>query len=96
MVQEENIGIFSRSKRQKWTTDEILDLMEERRLVKGNKLECKRVNKNIRKMCRQAKENYWNIRCDEIEELQEIRGLFNLHRKVKEVVGNCRKSKSTH
>lgn len=74
-------------------TDEILDMMKKRREVKLKNLKLYRtIDKNIRKKCRMAKESWLNDKCKEIEEYQNKHDSFNVHRKVKEVVGNTRKN----
>lgn len=73
--------------KKKWMTDEILEKMEERRILKSDETRYKELNRVIRRMCREAKEKWWNEKCNEIEELQHKHDSFNIHKKVKEVTG---------
>lgn len=86
-TQEQRIGKVKTSRKNNWITEEILDKMEERRLVKD-----KRKNKEVRKMCREAKEKFYRDKCEKIEELQQRRDFFNLHKRVKKTAGVFRKT----
>ncbi|XP_022196330.1 uncharacterized protein LOC111053719 [Nilaparvata lugens] len=84
-----------RIKKKSWMTTEILDLMEERRLNKGNATEYKRIQYMIRKEIRMAKERELLGNCCDIEYHQSKHDDFNVHKKVREVIGkynkkNCR------
>ena len=57
------------SKKQSWITEEILDKMEERRMWKRNEEKCRSLSKTVKKMCRKAKNDYYNKICNEIESL---------------------------
>ena len=48
-------------------TEEILELMEKRRLAKPNKVRHKEINKEIKRKCDQAKEKWLNEQFEEIE-----------------------------
>ncbi|KAL1446308.1 hypothetical protein WDU94_012325 [Cyamophila willieti] len=76
-----------RTKKKTWMTEEILDLMEQRRLSKGNSKDYKELNNDIRRKIRRAKENEQKEKCEEIEAYQNKFDEFNVHRKVKEVTG---------
>ena len=55
-----------------WMTNEILNKMQERRRLKHtNKAEYERINKQIAKECKEAKENWLNNQCEEIENLEK-------------------------
>uniref|UniRef100_A0A8D8Z356 Craniofacial development protein 2 n=1 Tax=Cacopsylla melanoneura TaxID=428564 RepID=A0A8D8Z356_9HEMI len=81
-------------KRKPWMTEEILELMEERRLNKGKAEEYRRIQKNIRRKIREAKDKEHKEKCDEIEFHQSRFDSFNVHRKVREVTGKYRKNGS--
>lgn len=71
-----------------WMTDEILQLMEERRLYKNIDIKkYKDIYNIIRKEIRKAKEEWYTNKCEEIEVLLKRHDDFNLHRKVKELAG---------
>ena len=55
----------------KWMTKEKLDKMDERRLAKNDPGKYKKLNKEIRKMCKNANEEYLEDCCKEIEELEK-------------------------
>ncbi|KAI5724057.1 hypothetical protein M8J76_014882 [Diaphorina citri] len=78
-------------KNKPWMTDEILKLMEERRLAQNNKVEYIRIQKSIRCKIRQAKEKEMTEKCEEIEYLQSKHDDFNVYKKVRELVGNAKR-----
>ena len=57
------------TKKQNWMTEDILEVMEERRNFKHGRLRYAELTKEIRKMCRKAKEEYHESLCKEMEEL---------------------------
>lgn len=81
-----------KTKRKSWMTDEILDLMEERRLNKGKACEYKRIQSQIRRKIREAKEKEHKEKCQEIEFYQSRYDSFNVHKKVREVTGKHKKN----
>lgn len=78
-------------KKKSWMTEEILELMEERRMAQGNKREYNRIHKIIRIRIRKAKEKEMIEQCEEIEYLQSKHDDFNIYKKVRELTGNNRK-----
>uniref|UniRef100_A0A8D8W5N2 Craniofacial development protein 2 n=2 Tax=Cacopsylla melanoneura TaxID=428564 RepID=A0A8D8W5N2_9HEMI len=80
-----------REKRKTWITDEILDLMEERRLCKGRPNDYRNMKILVRRKIREAKEKEVKERCEEIEALQKKHDSYNMHRKVKEATGSFKK-----
>lgn len=66
-----------KTKRKSWMMDEILDLMEERRLNKGKACEYKRIQSQIRRKIREAKEKEHKEKCQEIEFYQSRYDSFN-------------------
>lgn len=79
---------LNKHKKEDWMTDEILELMNERRKYKTmNNTRYKQLQSQIRRKIREAKETYFSERCNEIEELQSKYDNFNLHKKVKELAG---------
>ena len=58
-----------RRKRQKWKTEEILLMMEDRQKLSDMQGSgYKELDKQIKKKCREAKENWLNDQCAEVEE----------------------------
>ena len=70
-----------------WMTEDILDLMEERRQHKGkNEDKYKELDDMVRRKCLDAKEVWMNNMCDEIEQ-QRHRDSKEMHRNIKELCG---------
>ena len=59
------------NKKRGWINDEILSKMEHRKNVKNETTEYNIINKEIIDECRQAKENWLNEQCEEIESLEK-------------------------
>lgn len=74
------------NKRKPWMTNEILHMMEERRLHK-NKDTYKGVQTEIRRKIRCTREKFYDGKCSEIEELMSKHDNFNVYKKVKELCG---------
>ena len=76
-------------KKQKWMTSHILNVMEERRKSKmrhneeGQK-KYMELKHRIQKLCREAKDKYFNEKCQEIEILDKIHSQL-LYKKIKEL-----------
>uniref|UniRef100_A0A8D8VC16 Craniofacial development protein 2 n=1 Tax=Cacopsylla melanoneura TaxID=428564 RepID=A0A8D8VC16_9HEMI len=77
-----------------WMTEEIINLMNNRRTFKNKTTEYRRIQGIIRTKIREAKEKEHTEKCEEIERCQERGDMFNLHKKVKEVTGTMRKKSS--
>ena len=91
-VQENELGTQKQQAKQRWMTEEILLLMEERREYKNkDSSRYKEINKKITRLIKEAKENWMEERCEELEELQNKHDLFNMHKKIREVTGNKNK-----
>ena len=58
-------------KKRGWKNDEILSEMEQRKNVKNKMTEYNVINKEIVDECSQAKENWLNEQCEEIENLEK-------------------------
>ena len=64
----EEIPVKEKKSRNKWLTQEILDLMKKRQKIKPrDSREYKDLDKDIKKRCLEAKESWWNRQCQEIE-----------------------------
>ncbi|GFR88638.1 RNA-directed DNA polymerase from mobile element jockey-like [Elysia marginata] len=79
--------------KRKWMTEEILELMEKRRLAKPNKVRHKEINKEIKRKCDQAKEKWLNEQCEEIEKelYKEPKAMY---KRTQEITGRKANSKS--
>ncbi|GFN98319.1 craniofacial development protein 2-like [Plakobranchus ocellatus] len=64
----EVIPKVKRKAKQKWMTEEILNLMEERSCSKGNKEKYEQIHKKVQEKCNMSKENCINEKCKEIEQ----------------------------
>lgn len=90
-TQQETIPKAENRKKQKWMTEEILTLMDERRRCKNrDNIKYREIQTTIKQKIRLAKEKWMAERCTEIEELEKKYDSFNLHKKVKEVTGNTK------
>ena len=86
-VIEEHIPKKTSKEHKKWMSKDILDLMEERRKLKKEVPEYKKLNKRIKKKCNEAKEEWINEQCQEIEQNQSKNSKY-IHSKINEVSGN--------
>ena len=81
-------------KKQKWMTDDILNLMENRKQFKNSdKDEYNRLNKQINLACKEAKEKWLVNQCEEVEQLEKQYKSREMHNKVKELTSNRKKQK---
>ena len=86
-VAEEIIPRKETRARQKWLTDDILDLMEEIRKFKHRSvIRHREINRDIKRRCSAAKELWANVQCDEIEEVAH-RDFQLMYERVKELTG---------
>src|SRR5437867_5025284 len=77
-VAEEICGKEMQPKKQNWMNSEILHKMEERRKCKNMRDEeqYKKLKQESRKLCRQAKDKYYEDKCKEIEMLDKAHSQF--------------------
>lgn len=85
---EKILGYKKREPKKEWITTEILDMMEERRLAKGNTQKYNLIHRKIRRRIKEAK-NVWN-QCR--EELHAKHDAFNFHKKLKMITNTFRKT----
>ena len=71
IVAEEICGKEQSQKKQNWINSDILHKMEERRICKNMNEEekYKKLKHEIQKLCREAKDKYYDEKCKEIEML---------------------------
>lgn len=85
-VEQEEIGYASPKTKKEWMTEEILLMMDNRRVHKHKNIEkYKQFNTQIRMKIRIAKEEWMRERCEEIELLQNKHDSYGVHKKIKEV-----------
>lgn len=86
----ENIPMKPRKENKKWITVNILELMEKRRQSKRtNVVIYKKLTKEIKKKCIEAKEKWLNDQCLEIETKQNSDSKY-IHEKIKTISGKKR------
>lgn len=85
-----------RIKRKPWITNEILDLMDERRRLKNiDAQKYRTIHKEIQKKIKEAKEKQLLEECLEIERYDKMYDdSFNMHKKIKEITGTNKKKLS--
>ena len=80
--------------KQKWMTNQILVKMEERKKAK-NSSRYDQLNKEIKKLCKEEKEKWYNSKCEEIEKNLKLNGTKKMHQEIKEMVGSSKKKSSS-
>ena len=90
---------YREKQHKKWMTEEILNLMEDRRKAKSNIDLYKTLNTQIKDKCNEAKEQWINEQCKEIENNLTVDSKYLLS-KIKDIKGtkgctasNCIKAK---
>lgn len=87
--------------KQPWMTEEILELMTQRKTKKNTNLYTK-LNAEIQKRCKEAKEEWIQNKCNNIEKAQKKNDTKRMHEDIRELTGkkkanstsNCIKSKN--
>ena len=75
-----------RDRKQAWMTDEILEKMAERKKMKSRNVQRHRkMMREIDNMCKIAKQNFWDRRCEEIETLESRHHYKEMHKKIREI-----------
>lgn len=72
-------------------TDDILKLMEERRLIKNNTGVYKKLQSVIKKEIQAAKPRWMTEKRKEMADLIAMHDTFNMHGKVKKIAGQYKK-----
>ena len=99
---EEVLPKKKRVQKQPWMTKEILEKMEKRKIAKSLDPEkYNQLKKEVERECIKAKDEWWNGKCEEVEELESKHESRAMHKKIKEITGqgfrkrgsNCIKSK---
>lgn len=78
---------MNKSMKNKWMTEKILQMMEEKRIVKNDPDKYKDRQTIIKRELREAIEMWMKNQCVEIEILERKHDNYNLHKKVKEAAG---------
>ncbi|KAG1651907.1 Craniofacial development protein 2 [Nymphon striatum] len=77
--------------KQPWMTEEILQLMEDRKHSK-NSPKYHVLDKEIDRRCRKAKEHWLNSKCDKIEQLELENRTRDMHQEVKSLTNDKKKN----
>ena len=80
--------------KQKWMTNEILDLMKVRKAAK-NTPEYNTIDKEIQRKCSKEKEQWLNKKCEEIEQSSQTNGTKKMHEDIKIITGNTKSKNSS-
>ena len=98
-VMADKVPKMQKKQHKKWMTEEILNLMEDRRKAKSNIDLYKTLNTQIKDKCNEAKEQWINEQCKEIENNLTVDSKY-MHSKIKDIKGtkgytasNCIKAK---
>ena len=84
-----------RRRKKAWITDEILDMMEERRRVKSySEARYRDLDRRIQSMCKTKKDEWLNARCKEIED-NEKRDSREMASQIRELSGKKGMARST-
>ena len=94
---DEKIGRKTRSANNPWVTQEILDLIDERRKYKNahdeeGKRQYRRLKNKVDKKCKAAKENWLGEKCKAIENCMTRGKVDTAYRKIKALLGEKKKS----
>ena len=74
-----------REQKQPWMTQEILEKMKTRKKAKcGDPVKYSQLKKEVEKECTIAKEDWWNKKCEEVEQLEAKHQSRSMHKKIKE------------
>ena len=83
----------TRLKKKEWMTDEILTLMDQRRILKNkNTEEYRSLHKTIKRKIKAAKEESLAGKCSEIRELDRIKDYLNTHKRIKQMTYTRKKT----
>ena len=81
--------------RQSWMTEEILDFMEQRRRMRSQSIDrYKDLDRLVKTMCEERKEEWLRERCQEMEQLERV-DLRLMTEKIREITGQKRTTRST-
>ena len=81
--------------RQSWMTKEILDFMEQRRRMKSQSIDrYKDLDRLVKTMCKERKEEWLRERCQEMEQLERVDSRL-MAEKIREITGQKRTTRST-
>ena len=91
---EELVPCERRRAEQRWMTEDILNLMDERRLLKESPDRYREMDREVKRRCKARKEEWLKEQCDEVEQLERANSK-QMYEKVREINGNKRPTKSS-
>ena len=80
------VSIETRRANQRWMTNEILDMMEERRILKHNECLYRQKDAEIQRECHKAKEKMLSQQCDLIEQLDATNQSNLIHAQIRKTI----------
>ena len=86
------VPVKTRKEHKKWMTQEILELMDERRMLKSNSTLYQELNKVIRKKYNEAKEMWLSKKCSQIEANSLKNCTKKMHDEIRELSGKRKSS----
>lgn len=89
---EKVLGYKKKQAKKEWMTEEILDMMEKRRLAKRNTQKYNEIHQDIRHKIREAKNVWIAEQCKEAEKLHKKHDNFNFHKKLKKITNTFKKA----
>ena len=94
---EEVLPKKKREQKQPWITQEILEKMKERKIAKNvDPVRYKQLKKEVDSDCRKAKEEWWNKKCETVEQLESSHASRAMHEKIKEITGQGDRKRSNN
>ena len=90
---EEVLPPRKNKKSKEWMTEEILDMMEERKR-QNEKTEYNKIDKKIKAQCKKEKDKWYNQMCEEIERLENKHDMNRMHQAVKELTDRKKEIKT--
>ena len=82
---EEILPRRERRKKKKWMTEEIMNMMEQRRKLDRRSLEYRDMEKAIKTKCKKAKEKWFEEHCAKIESDEKCHNMKSLHGNIKKL-----------
>jgi len=92
---EQVVPVETRVAKQRWMTEDILEKMEERRLLKHSDTLYRQLDAEIHKDCREAKERLLSEQCELIERLDATHQCNLMHSQIRKTVGSQRGAGAT-
>ena len=92
---EQVVPVDIRRANQRWMTNEILDMMEERRLLKHNQGLYRQKDAEIQRECHKGKEKMLSQQCDLIEQLDAANQSNLMYAQIRKTIGSHKGNPTT-